>query len=389
MSIGGRLHRRDVIAGLGAAAAITALPWQRAHADAPSLEATAKAGRLFYGAAIQDGQLRKDDAFAALVAAQCGVVVPEWEMKWAAIEHRQGRRNFARADAIRDFATRHSLKIRGHALIWHRSIPEWATEAFANGNGWTFVHDHIAAMLTRYGGAPFIHWDVLNEVIEPKQGRADGLRISPFLKAFGPDYIERALRLARDSAPATRLYINEYGVDYDGRTERDRRAALLRLVQQMKSKGVPLDGVGIQAHLRLDGSPFSAAGLRRFLSDVAASGVRITITELDVRERDLTPPIAARDARVSDEVKRYLDVVLQEPALEGVVTWGLSDRYSWLTSAAVRAQGTVNRGLPFDSNLAPKPVRNTIVATLAQRKSAEPKAQAPRDATQAAPPQAQ
>jgi endo-1,4-beta-xylanase len=116
--------------------------------------------------------------------------------------------------------------------------------------------------------------------------------------------------------------------------------------------------------------------------------VRIAITELDVRERDLTPPIAARDARVADEVKRYLDVVLQEPALDGVVTWGLSDRYSWLTSTAVRAQGTVNRGLPFDSDLAPKPVRDTIVAMLAQRKAAEPQARAPRDATQAAPPRA-
>jgi endo-1,4-beta-xylanase len=384
----GQVHRRDVIAGLGAAAAIVVLPWQRAHADAPSLAAAARASRLFYGAAVQEGQLKKDDAFAALVAAQCGVVVPEWEMKWAAIEHRQGRRNFARADAIRDFATRQRLKIRGHTLIWHRSIPDWAKEAFANGNGWPFVHDHIAAMLARYGVAPFIHWDVLNEVIEPKQGRADGLRVSPFLKAFGPDYIERALRLARDSAPATRLYINEYGVDYDGRTERDRRAALLRLVQQLKSKGVPLDGVGIQAHLRLDGSPFSAVNLRRFLADVAGTGVRIAITELDVRERDLTPPIAARDARVADEVKRYLDVVLQEPALDGVVTWGLSDRYSWLTSTAVRAQGTVNRGLPFDSDLAPKPVRDTIVAMLAQRKAAEPQARAPRDATQAAPPRA-
>jgi endo-1,4-beta-xylanase len=65
-------------------------------------------------------------------------------------------------------------------------------------------------------------------------------------------------------------------------------------------------------------------------------------------------------------VTRYLDVVLDERAVEGIVTWGLSDRYSWLNTRW-RDAGTKNRGLPFDENLAPKPVTRAIIAALAKR----------------------
>jgi endo-1,4-beta-xylanase len=77
-------------------------------------------------------------------------------------------------------------------------------------------------------------------------------------------------------------------------------------------------------------------------------------------------PVEERDKRVADEMTRYLDVVLDEPAVEGVVTWGLSDRYSWLNTRW-RNFGTRNRGLPFDENLAPKPVTRAIFEALAQR----------------------
>jgi endo-1,4-beta-xylanase len=363
------LPRRDFLTGVfgSVLAAGIAVPMRSRAADL-TLKKAAQTHELFWGAAVQHMELARDATFADLVAEQCAVIVPEWEMKWAAIEKHRGKPNFAQADAIVRFASEHGLKLRGHTLIWHRSIPEWAKDILGQPGGWDAVATHIAAMLHRYGDSRFIHWDVLNEVIEPNDGRDDGLRASPFLKAFGPDYIPLSLTLAREAAPGMRLYINEYGVDYDGSVERARRAALLRLVDTLKTEKVPLDGIGIQGHLRLDGSPFSETALSTFLRDLASHGVRITITELDVREGDLKMPLNIRDTRVADEVRRYLDVALQEPAVEGIVSWGLSDRYSWRTTPALRQQGLVNRGLPFDDALRPKAVTKAIVAALERRR---------------------
>jgi endo-1,4-beta-xylanase len=328
---------------------------------APTTLKAAAGGRgLIWGAAVQHTQLKEDAEFAALVAQQCSSITPEWEMKWAAIESRQGKRNFARADAIAKFARDKGLGVRGHALVWHRSVPGWARD----GLTWDAVAAHVETMLRRYREAPFIEWDVLNEVIEPKDGRDDGLRNSPFLRALGPDYIARTLTLARATAPNVKLYINEYSLDYDGPIERERRDKLVRLIDSLRTLNVPLDGIGIQGHLRIDNSPFSAQALRKFLAELASRNVRIAITELDVREQNLELPKDERDRIVAAEVKRYLDVVLDEPAVTGITAWGLSDRYSWRSPPELIRTGRRNRGLPFDEAFAPKPFRDTILAAL-------------------------
>jgi endo-1,4-beta-xylanase len=356
------IHRRQFLIGAAASGIVPAAGF--AKTEPATLRAVAARHGLFWGAAVQSNELKPESDFAALVARECSVVVPEWEMKWSALERDRGRMRYGPADAIVAFAKQHQRKIRGHALVWHRSMPKWAKEAMKETADWNVPASFIAATLDRYHDSSFIHWDVLNEVIEPRDGRADGLRLSPYLHAFGPDYIQRALDLAHQHAPNVRLYINEYGLDYDGQVERDRRATLLRLIERLKQANAPFHGIGIQGHLYGRGkSKFSQESLRRFLADVAARDLKITITELDVPEADITVPLEERDRRVAEEVTRYLDVVLDEPAVEGVVTWGLSDRYSWLNTRW-RDSGTKNRGLPFDENLAPKPVTRAIVDAL-------------------------
>jgi endo-1,4-beta-xylanase len=364
--MGRGIPRRQFLAGTLAAGVASTVRSGSAPAASSTLRMMAERAGLFWGAAVQSNEIKSEAGFAALVARECSVVVPTWEMKWGAVEPERGRRNFARSDAIVEFAERHQLKIRGTTLVWYRNIPKWALETLEQKPDWDLLTSYVTATLKRYSGPSFIHWDVINEVIEPRHGRTDGLRSSPYLNAFGSDYIRRALILAHEHAPNVRLYVNEYGLDYDGKIERDRRVAFLRLIEKLKKSGAPFHGIGIQAHLRLDKSRFSQEALRRFLADIAAHGLKITITELDVRERDFSLPVEERDRRVAGEVARYLDVILDEPAVEGIVTWGLSDRYSWL-NAKLRGSGTRNRGLPFDENLAPKPVKHAIVEALARR----------------------
>ena len=197
--------------------------------------------------------------------------------------------------------------------------------------------------MARYGDA-VEQWDVVNEPIETGR-RMDGLRESVFLRAFGPDYIRRALDDARMFAPRASLMISEYGLDYDIAVERDRRYLCLKLLEGLKLAGAPLDAVGIQGHLDLSKGPFSQQVFGDFLQEIANLGLQIVITELDVREHDVRASTEDRDRRVAEEVKRYLDVAFAQPAVKGLISWGLSDRYSWLREGDGPGD---NRGLPLE-----------------------------------------
>jgi endo-1,4-beta-xylanase len=199
----------------------------------------------------------------------------------------------------------------------------------------------------------------------------DGLRENIFLKAFGPDYISRALHEARTFAPRGQLLVNEYGLEYDDTEQRDRRYLLLKLLERLRETKTPIDGFGMQSHLDLRKGHVSQTALVSFLRDVAGLGLSIIVTELDVKEADYVASVQQRDRMVADETRRYLDIVLSEPNVLGVTTWGLSDRHSWLEVLpedyarfpnAWRNGGGpgLNRGLPFDSSMRPKPMYYAI-----------------------------
>src|SRR5690606_32308853 len=110
------------------------------------------------------------------------------------------------------------------------------------------VEHHIRTVVSRYGEV-VDQWDVVNEPIDA-YGH-NGLRANIFHEVYGPDYIEQAIRLAHEVAPHARLYINDFSFEYDFPEEHERRSALISLVEHLLSRGVPLSGVGVQAHLDL------------------------------------------------------------------------------------------------------------------------------------------
>jgi endo-1,4-beta-xylanase len=345
-----RWSRRAVLAG---AAAVPLLGFAR---DEAMKDKAGRAGMLF-GAAVRASHLRDDADFRAAIARECSVVTPELELKWAWLEPQRGQLSFTDADQIASFATQTGKAMHGAALLWHLSIAPWAAEALADNPDWMIVRRFIASVIPRYGEVTNT-WDVINEPMDMGH-RTDGLRPSPYLTAFGPDYIRRALEDARLFAPKAKLFINEFGLDYDFPVERDKRYLLLKLLESLKKSGTPIDGLGMQAHLELSKQDhFDPRVLAQFFNDVGSLGLEIRISELDVKEADGTLPTAARDARVADAVRRYLDVAMANRAVGTIGCWGLTDRYSWLESPGGKAG--LNRGLPLDSALRPKPMYHAI-----------------------------
>lgn len=347
-----------------------------AHAAEDSLSAGFSKNKLHFGSAVRIEEAVKDQVFRNLLLRECEYFTPEVELKWDAVERSPGSFDFRSMDALTDFALTNNKQLRGHTLLWHLSVPHWATSLLPEKGGWSFLQRYFQAALSRYGNA-IAEWNVINEPIETGY-RTDGLRSSIFLQAFGVDYIARALWEARRLAPRAKLLINEFGLEYDLRVEHERRYHFLKLLDRLKRADVPLDGVGLQAHLDLSKGVMPANVLGRFLKEIADLGLFIVISELDVKEHDYVLPMDQRDARVADETRRYLDVTLDQPAVRGLTTWGLSDRHSWLQVTKddfarypdAWKDGSspgLNRGLPFDSSMKPKPMYRAIAQCARRR----------------------
>jgi endo-1,4-beta-xylanase len=366
-------RRRFLAAGLaafGTGGAVLRPSLSRA-AETVTLRKLAAEKGLLYGTTIAATQITGDRPFADLVRHEAGLVVAENEMKWQVMNRgAPGDDDYAPADTIADFASANQLVLRGHNLLWYHRTPSWYFDLTDRQQQERAVVDHIRHLASRYRGR--IHsWDVVNEPIEPKGGRPDGLRTEVFLETLGPEYLKLAYHTAREADPKARLVVNEYDVELDAAEHEARRIALLHLLEGMRRSATPVDAVGIQAHLTAAGGlPFSPPLLRRFLSDIASLGLTIQITELDVTDEKAPADVAVRDRLVADTYRRFLDAALDEPAVKMVVTWGLSDRHSWIVRRETyqtkwRTDNSASRPLPFDADLEAKPAFDAIAGALA------------------------
>ncbi len=325
---------------------------------APSLAALARAKGLLFGAANNNYWL-KDTDFAAAFARDCAILVPEYELKRDLTEPSQGAYDFSAADALLDFARTHGMAFRGHPLVWYASNPPWLDTAVAAARDETIFTNYIAAAAGRYRGR--MHsWDVVNEAVEPKDGRADGLRDSLWLRRFGPDYIETAFAAARAADPNALLVYNEYGIETDSPDHDQRRRATLNLLERLVAKGAPVGALGLQGHISAFGPAVNQKKFAAFLGAVRALGLRLLVTEHDVDDGDGPTDFAARDRAVADASRRYLDVALDNPAMLGVLTWGLSDRFLKPEGARDMLLRGTPRGLPLDGMMRPTPMHDAI-----------------------------
>ena len=364
--------RRSVLAaGLSAlAAGFAPARHSRAASNAP-LRTLAAEKEILYGTAISAAQINSDRPFIDLVLQQAGLVVAENDMKWQVMNRgAPGDDDYRPAGTVAAFALENDLALRGHNLLWYHRTPSWFFDLATAQEQERAIVRRIQELAGRYRG--MVHsWDVINEPIEPKDGRPDGLRTGVFLETIGPEYLDLAYRVARETDPNARLVVNEYDVELDAPEQEARRTALLHLLERMRRSGTPVDAVGIQAHLScVGGPPFSASRLRRFLADLAGLGLAIQITELDVTDENAPADTAVRDRLVADTYSRFLDAALDEPAVKMVVTWGLSDRHSWIVRREThqskwREDGLSSRPLPFDADLQPKPACEAIAQAFA------------------------
>ncbi len=343
--------------------------------------------RVALGTAVRLDALQRDDRYRDLFLDRFDALTPENEMKMAFLQPRRGVFDFSRADQLVAFASEHHRAVHGHALVWGLQLPLWlidhglsddlglhlaplsvpplplsppldtldsgVNDLLTTLTGWDrdellgIMRNHIDTVMRHFGDAVG-EWDVVNEPLDEN----GNLQNNVWRRFIGPDYIEQALRAARAANPHARLFINEYAVEGPGA----KREGLIRLVRDLKSRGVPLDGVGLQYHTNLAG-PWDEPTIEATMRRLAALGVNVEITEMDVGTTPLDGSPAQRIARQAQIYGDAASACNAVAACTRFTTWGFTDRFSWL--------GPAELGLPFDAQYRPKPAADAIRAAFA------------------------
>jgi len=299
------------------------------------------------GMAVQEPAALKDDAYVRAFVTTATSLTPENELKWGIVQPQPNRYDFGPADDLAQLAERTGKRVRGHTLVWDEQLPAWVTSRPWSADALrAAMVEHVKTVVSRYRGR-IASWDVVNEPF----GDDGKLKPDVFARVLGPSYIESALQAAHEADPGAKLFVNELAAERPG----PKRDALLALAADLRRRGVPLDGIGLQDHTTLDGAP-TQAELEDTMGRIAALGLDVELTEVDVAIPPGTPTtpavLGAQAAAFGAAARACADV----SRCTGMTVWGVDDKWSWL--------GAAQRPLLFDATARPKPALAAVRTAL-------------------------
>lgn len=289
-------------------------------------------------------------------------ITAENDMKWRLLEKTEGQPDYTTADALVAWAKEHDTAVRGHCLLWYKSLPSWLPAKVTDKQTALDVIDsHIKETMTHFGGDIYA-WDVVNEALKNtvtqdqlergeiwRTGTSEVVSTASntaidWYELCGEDFIKQAFRSADETRKELGLenidlYYNDYSLNNPYKRE-----ACVRLVKMLQREGIAIDGVGMQAHYRL---PNYTKDKQKFLKDFEDSvkaftelGVDVQITELDIcvyaskddkQEFDRLPlEVESAQAEmfgaIFDICRKYATPWKEGAGrVSGVTTWGVAD----------------------------------------------------------------
>jgi endo-1,4-beta-xylanase len=279
------------------------------------------------GAALNVGLLKNNINYRNLVIKEFNSVTAENVMKMNALRPSATTYNWTDADYLVDFARTNGKRVHGHTLNWYKSLPDWVNNFNGTTAEWeNLLKTHIETVVGRYKGK-VTSWDVVNEALED-----DGTyRNSIWIQKLGVGYIERAFQYARNADPDALLFYNDYGHEYSA----TKRAAIIKLVTDLKAKGVPINGIGLQMHTRYNQTDVNLAAA---INTAEATGLKVHVSELDIAlNPDNNQSLTYTTALGELQAAKYKFIVKTFNAINkeqqfGITTWNVTDADSWIPS---------------------------------------------------------
>lgn len=299
----------------------------------------------------------QSSSLSNLISQNFNLCVAEDEMKPNATQPSQGYFDFGQGNALISYAQNKNMDVRGHTLVWHNQLPEWiSADGKKNDKNWTrqqlldIMKEHVTRTVKAYG-SKILEWDVVNETLDDDQScvRTDPhsyqlRKQSVWVSVIGEDFIDSAFVWARQANPDIKLYLNDYDCEF---SHTAKATALYNLARRMKESGTPIDGVGLQCHLKTSNT-FSQKELDNTVKRFASIGLNCIFTEVDVTLVANTTEEKQKQANIYGQIA---EVFLHNDNCPHMLIWGIADNYSWITGG---------NPLLFDNNLGQKPAYKSI-----------------------------
>jgi endo-1,4-beta-xylanase len=292
-----------------------------------------------------------DPGYVQAVGREFNLMVPENVMKFAETEPGPHQFDFCPADQIMAYARANNMKVRGHNLVWQQDLPSWLTNGnYSSSDASAILQEHINTVMGHFKGQ-LVDWDVVNEAIA--YSPPYGPQPSYWLTQLGSNYIDMAFQWAHQADPNVKLFYNDTGGEGLGA----KSDAVYNLVKGLLSRGVPIDGVGLQMHEDLTSAP-SQSDISSNMARLAALGLQVHVTEMDVRVPvDANGNASAADLASQAAIYQSVMTACQSaPNCTAFLTWGFSDKYSWIPSTFPG----FGAGLLLDANFQPKPAYSSV-----------------------------
>jgi len=328
---------------------------QVAHRTGSGLRDLAAMSGLLIGAAA-DAPYFTDPNYVQKLGGEYDLIVPENDLKFAETEPALNQFSFCAADQLLAFAQANSMKMRGHNLVWAQNLPGWITSGqYSSAQTYSILQDHINTVVGHYKGK-LVDWDVVNEALSNTAPYALD-QTSYWYTQLGSSYLDTAFQLAHAADPNAKLFYNDYGGEGLG----GKSDAIYALVQGMMGRGVPINGVGLEMHLTLQGAP-SESDISANMARLGALGLEVHVSEMDVRLA-VGANGNASAADLASQATLYQNVLsacVANSNCTSFLTWGVTDLYSWIPSSFTG----FGAGLLFDQQYNPKPAYTSVSAAL-------------------------
>jgi endo-1,4-beta-xylanase len=337
---------------------LTYVPPPMIQTDIPSIYKT-YADFFPIGAAVDTTDL--SGPHAQLLMMHFDSMTPGNDLKWGSVETALGVYNYTNGDAEVGEAVCADMKVRGQNLVWStgEQTPSYAfgdgTNSPANQATVTAnIQEHIKSEVQHFGNKVYA-WDVVNEPLDPTQ--TDCLEHGPFYQVLGASYIDIAFKAAKQYAPpGTKLFINEYST-----TDPNRLACLIKVVRELRNRGVPVDAIGHEMHNQINYP--TPESMLEAIETVHRNfpGLDQQVTELDMSVYNAGDDTSNYGNSIPASVlaeqgwlyKDYFDVFRQlKGKISAVTFWGMADDDTWLDSFPVVR---TDYPLPFNMGLQAKP----------------------------------
>lgn len=208
----------------------------------------------------------------------------------------------------------------------------WVSELspFVTNTNWTaaqltdIMKNHIITVITHWSDRCY-SWDVVNEALN-----GDGtFSSSVWYDTIGPEYFFLAYQFAQEAVEMTgkdiKLYYNDYGLENPG----NKTTAAYNLVKELQARKIRIDGVGLESHFEVGGTP-SVADQVAAKNGFVKLGLEVAVTELDIRFTAAPFYTAAGEAQQAQDYYTTVQSCMEVKKCIGVTVWDFDDKYSWV-----------------------------------------------------------